>query len=202
VNDRTRELEGYAKLDLARRMDIAAGCVSGARNVNGSLLEAEKWLEQTKKFYGGRNQIWLFVILAGFLLGGFFFRPALYVLAVVWATFSASAMLNGYLVRVFAQTERDRHIARLVDLKVLWATGGHLETDFDSLQKMIRAEAVLAAEGELTMWEEAELAGDLDGYFESRYFKTYRKWWSEVAQNARRNVHEHLGLDAKDEEQE
>ena len=192
MNDTTRELDGYAKLDLARRMDIATGCVGGARKVIGSLLEAERWLARTKELYGGRNQIWLLVIIVGFLFGGFFFSPALYVLAIVWATFSASAILNGYLLRVFAQTERDRHLARLADLQILWATGGHNIITFESLGKMIHAEAMRAADGELTMWEESELCGSLHEFLESRYLKTYGKWWTEVEQDAERNVRMHV----------
>jgi hypothetical protein len=114
-------LSEAAKLDLARRMDIAQACASGLRVAMNRLAAAEQQQAHFKDRYTLRNQTGMLAIAAGLLASCYIFNAGLYPVAIVivYAVFCIATILYGDMQRTLAQNAHDACVARIADLEVL-----------------------------------------------------------------------------------
>lgn len=119
------------KLELDRRMSIAAAVVSGARPVLIALIAAQGWLNDFRK---SRLLAWSGGVAIAFIALGYYVGSLFYFVAMV-----ACSPIFTRLEEIWTQQKIEKaQLARLDELRILWIAGGHFETDLNALHAMAR----------------------------------------------------------------
>ncbi len=123
---------GIERLELQRRMDIVAACVTSSAAVTPKLFDAQ---ENLRKYKDSKLIHWAVGLAITLALAGHYVWDGLYAPMVIAISAVATRMFDHHTQRATVQ----RQTEQLGIVRMLWLTGGHVERVFDSLIEMMRS---------------------------------------------------------------